>query len=143
MNDETVVIGELEFGDNFSIYEITINPTPTISSLGKCRVEVRGMEGQIPHFHIVSIDGKDFCICIYEAKYFNHNPKTDNDLSSSQQKDLDEWLREPNCKNNKLSNWEFIVITWETMYPYPKCKFPESKKVKTQPNYKKMTKYRP
>ena len=132
-------IGEIEFPDILNEREIGGNDRVNFKNIGKCKIEVYSGEGQVPHFHLNSIDGKfESCICIYSPHYFDHGGKYKDILNSKCRKILDDWLRKDFEKG--LSNWNIIRISWETSNP--ECRFENRKKVKTQPDYTKMDKFK-
>ena len=108
---------------------------PNLKGIGSCRIDVYGGEGDIPHFHITS-ESNNFrtCIKIHSAEYFNHETKYQDQLSGKGARQLNDWLQTENSIfRHNITNWEVIRNMWEASNP--NCKFPESKKVKKQPNY--------
>ena len=113
--------------------QITSKKNPlTIDKLNNCKVYVYGSEGQIPHFHIESEDGKfKSCVCIYSNNYFTHGGKYTNQFSSKQRKEFNEWMSK---------NWNDIKDAWEE--GNPNCNFPEDQKCSTKPHYENMSQYK-
>lgn len=112
-------IGEIDFSN--IIQESTNLNLP---SIGKCSVYVRGNEGPIPHFHLISnsksrVKGNkgnfESCICIYQPLYFNHGGYQDK-LTRKEAILLNNWMKEKvNTKEENLknvSNWGFICTLW-------------------------------
>ena len=81
----------------------------------KANVFVYQNEGNIPHFH-VKFSGNETCICLFEAKYYNHElhhvMMTDNHLFG-----LNVFLmsptKEPNIKRNW---WQYLVNEWVRLH---------------------------
>lgn len=102
----------------------------------KCKVSVYTGEGQIPHFHITAGTDKnkiETCVCIYSNSYFLHGGY-ESTLDTRQLKALRKWLDLPNKNRPNLSNWEYIVFSWEEANK--DCRFPDFNKVKTRPELK-------
>lgn len=121
--NEVFNIGIIDFDEyNFILTEEEIsdnNSRPNFKgSAGKCKVEVYGGEGPIPHFHILKPD-KSFQMCalIYSANYFSHGGKYTDTLNSNQRKILNNWLDEKNKDNNNITNWEAIASKWNNFNP--------------------------
>lgn len=77
-----------------------------------CKIFVYGNEGYIPHFHLKKSDGTESCLCIFEAKYFNHENKhkilTDKELYT-----IDTFMSFfISDGRSKISNWDKIVKMW-------------------------------
>lgn len=82
--------------------------------LGEFKVFVYGDEGKIPHFHLTDHNRNLIaCICLAEPKYFSHGTHHSEKLTNNQQEDLYKFMKKPNKKNPKITNWEFAVKTWE------------------------------
>lgn len=78
------------------------------------KIFVKGQEGEIPHFHLVLSGGKESCICIFEAMYFNHNKKYIT-LDDDKLFGLNVFLMSPTgqtIQDKKLNYWDQIVIEW-------------------------------
>lgn len=119
IDDKNIVIGSPNFGAGY----------------GECVVKVYPNEGQIPHFHIESKDGKfKCCPCIFEPLYFNHGTKTGK-LSSQQRKILNNWLSNPTNKILPTTNWQNIISYWQAL-GNPLTNFPT--KPVNQPDYTKL-----
>lgn len=135
-NAKEVTISTINFDESINESQVGIT---NIRKIGECKIEVYANEGNIPHFHMYNSDRSfDSCICIYSPNYFSHGGKYRSTLSSSQCKLLDTILRSKNELN--VSLWVQIVILWESMNS--QCKFPENRKVKTQPDYTKMVNFK-
>ena len=135
--------GIIIFSDSLNESEINYkNSRIKPKKIGECKVEVYGSEGPIPHFHIYNKD-KSFncCIRIYDNHFFSHGNKYRDILNTSQCRELDEWLRQINDKSLvPMTNWQAIVYMWEAANG--ECKYPESKKVKVQPDYTKINTFK-
>ena len=92
--------------------------------------------------HIYNKDKSfDTCVCIYSNNYFSHGGKYKSKFTSKQCKEFNKWMTELN--NNfdpPTTNWQAIKSLWNVMNP--DCKFPEARKVKTQPQYEGMTNFK-
>lgn len=135
MDNELIYSTYIIFSNTESISEVQItnkrNPL-TIDKLEKCKVAVYASEGQIPHFHIESEDGKfKSCVCIYSNNYFSHGGKYKGQFNSKQRKEFNKWME---------NNWNKIKDAWEE--GNPDCKFPEDQKCKAKPHYENMTQYK-
>lgn len=110
-----------------------------IDTVGECKIEIYSGEGQIPHFHIKNKDrskGKfDCCIMVYSAEYFDHGTHTDK-LTKSQCKQMNEFFKQKDTYNPNKTLWDAMVNYWNASNP--DCKFPNYKKVKSQPDYSKL-----
>ena len=134
-------IGEIEFPSILNEREIGGNDRVNFKNIGKCKIEVYSGEGQVPHFHLNSIDGKfKSCICIYSPHYFDHGGKYKDILNSKCRKVLDDWLRQPHKLAESITIWKSIVLAWEDSNP--RCRFDDKKKVKIQPDYTKMERFK-
>lgn len=139
-NFEYYKIGIIDFTDISSITEEQIQDNRRFNpkSIGQCKINVYPNEGPIPHFHIFNKD-KTFesCIRIYENMYFSHGGKYKDTLNPKQCRQLNEYLKSPSPRLEKITLWEEIMLYWEnaTTYNYPK-------KCKTQPHYENMTLFR-
>ena len=136
MHKHIVNLGYVDFNLLSDEFLLEVSPGKIDNSIiGKCKIEVYGGEGPIPHFHIIGLTKKfECCPCIFQPLYFNHGTKTDT-LTKNQLKILDSWLREPCTKfGGVLTNWEVIVQLWES------CGNPlkNFKLESTQPDYTKM-----
>ena len=114
-----------------------------IKSIGECKIEVYTVnEGQIPHFHLFKKDHSfETCICIYSPNFFSHGGKYRDVLNRKQCKILDEYLRQPTKFSPNISIWESIQIIWESGNQKT-CRFPENRKVYSQPDYSSMTQFK-
>lgn len=114
----------------------TINlDTEDFNSIGECKVYVYSNERITPHFHIISNNGDECCICIYKPLYFNHCDNKNIRLNVKQRKKLNEWLDIPCKAIEKLSNWECIDFAWKIgnrdgIFPH---------KQQSKPNYNYLT----
>ena len=107
--------------------------------IGEVIIRLYCNEGTYPHFHIENKD-KSFecCVCIYEAKYFDHGIHGERRLNSQQRKQLDAFLRskhkEPMIRG---TYWEYIAFMWELNNE----DIPGHRHYKTnkQPDYTKMS----
>lgn len=136
MHKHIVNLGYVDFNLLSDEFLLEVSPGKIDNNIiGKCKIEVYGGEGPIPHFHIIGLTKKfECCPCIFQPLYFNHGTKTDK-LIKNQLKILDLWLREPCTKfGGVLTNWEVIVQLWES------CGNPlkNFKLDSTQPDYTKM-----
>lgn len=132
-----ILLSENDVKINSIVNEVLVDDEkylPNIKGIGSCRIDVYGGEGDIPHFHITGENGKfKTCIKIYSAEYFKHGTKQ-GELSNKGARELNDWLQSENkIAANGNTNWEVIRLMWELSNP--NCRFPESKKVKKQPNY--------
>ena len=117
----TYKVGEIYFSTDY-LNEVNIGdkkafPNFKNSFNGKCTIEVFGDEGEyIPHFHIKSIDRKfSCCIYIFDNRFFEHGKNNDT-LNKKDWKILDTWLRNINTKYQDKTNWETIVMIWDSIY---------------------------
>lgn len=130
---------EIEFSEDINEQEIIGNEPFNPKKIGRCKVMVYGGEGNIPHFHIESLNRTfSTCICIYSNNYFSHGDKYKDEFNSKQRVQLNEWLKQPNPEFIQMSNWEMICVAWDR--GTPDCKFKE--KVNSQPDYTKMTQWK-
>ncbi len=140
-NQVGTLIGKIEF--NSIIDEAKINTDDSYLNLdgpGACNVYVFAKEGANEHFHIKSTNGKfETCVRIYSAQFFCHDDMKHKALSKGNCELLDKWLRLPNYKNPKKSNWQVIKDEWKKNNPDSKYKKPP-KEVFEQPDYTKMEK---
>lgn len=129
MND---IIGYINFSDIILEKQVG-NKINFAGGIGECKIQVYSNEGNIPHFHLDSINGNfSSCICIYSNNYFSHGGKYTNTLTHKKHREeLDNWLR--NTGENGNTNWENIVLLWESRNP--NCKFPKNRKTFIQPDY--------
>lgn len=82
---------------------------------GNYFIYVYDNERNIPHFHIKERTGTfDCCVRLDNADYFSHSNHTDK-LTKSLKKSLIHFLKEPNKKNKKLTNYEACVFGWNLM----------------------------
>lgn len=136
---EVLLVGNIDFEDVFNEQEIGRINT---KSIGECKVEIYPNEGSIPHMHIYNKDKSfDTCVCIYSNNYFSHGGKNKSKFTSKQCKEFNKWMTELN--NNfdpPTTNWQAIKSLWNIMNP--DCKFPGSRKVKTQPHYEDMINFK-
>lgn len=142
--DEVIyLLGSVNFEELFTEQEIeSKNKRFKTKSIGDCKVEIYGGEGAVPHMHVFN-SNKSFeaCICIYSNNYFGHGGKYDDKFSSKQCKEFNEWMSKPNTKfPGQATNWQIAVTLWEVANP--DCKFPENRKVKTQPHYEDMINFK-
>lgn len=141
---EFATVGTIIFNDIIEEKEIVDSARRfKPKSIGECKIEIYPNEGQVPHFHIYNLT-KTFqtCICIYSNNYFSHGGKYKDKFNSRQCEQLNEWLANKN-KNSYvgvITNWAMIEALWNTFNP--ECKFPEYRKVKTQPDYSKMINFK-
>lgn len=134
VDPDVITLGTINFKNILAEREIASNNRFKGRYIGECKVQVYGNEGQIPHFHIESLDKKfDCCVRIYEPYFFQHGTHQDL-LNGYQCKQLDKWLK--NIEKFSNTNWQNIVLTWIGMNP--DCKYPENQKVNNQPNYSNM-----
>lgn len=108
---EPKLIGIIDLSTEVITYKDCVGRINFTNGVGKTKIYVYSGEGTIPHFHIISNDGFECCICIYEALYFNHGSKQSR-LNSKQRKILDDWMGDPSLTNSKLTNWEAIDFAW-------------------------------
>lgn len=137
------LLGTVNFEDLFNEQEIeSKNKRFKSKSIGDCKVEIYGDEGTVPHMHIFNND-KSFeaCVCIYSNNYFAHGGKYTSKFSAKQCKEFNDWMSKINSKShNNMTNWDAAVFLWEVANP--DCKFPENRKVKTQPHYEDMVNFK-
>ena len=88
MSNLTGLIGRCYLGD--IIEEASIGK-PKLQKWGICDIRVNISEGPIPHFHVVGTN-KQCCVCLFEAKYFNHKGAHDYELGPKEMKDLDNFM---------------------------------------------------
>ena len=108
------------------------------------KLEVYSGEGPIPHFHLVSKgendrDKKiDTCICIFEARYFDHGTHVST-LSSKELKVLNEFLKE---QKNPIGGtyWDIIATQWYELNPDNITRYQYINK--KQPDYTHMLGYK-
>lgn len=106
---EVFIIGEIYFGEE-TIME-AYGPI-YLEAIGNCKIYVYGNEGTIPHFHLISENGKfETCICIKEAKYFKHGKKNGT-LTKKQKEELNHFLEQINKKVPDRTNWEATRDAW-------------------------------
>lgn len=139
---ETWELGSIIFPESLVEAEIGAKTRLNVNSIGELKIEVYSGEGDLPHFHLFNSD-KTFesCICIYSANYFPHGGKYKDKLSKGQCELLNKYLKMPNKRLPNISVWEAIVFAWETSNG-DKCRFPNNKKVKVQPDYSVMINYK-
>ena len=138
-NNEVLFAHEIEFSEDINEQEIIGNKSFNPNKIGRCKVLLYGREGNIPHFHIESLNRTfSSCICIYSNNYFSHGDHYKDEFNSKQRIQLNEWLNQPNAEFSKMSNWEMICVAWDR--GTPDCKFKE--KVTTQPDYTEMTQWK-
>lgn len=138
--DNDLILGIISFDD--AVNEASLGET-SFTVIGNCVIKIDSGEGQIPHFHIFGLDTKFLCcVCIYENMYFSHGKYTDTFPGNKQCKQLDKWLNKKATLYDAgdRTNWEFIRDTWEDSNP--NCLFPESRKIKFQPDYTTIRKYK-
>ena len=109
--EEPKLLGSVNLSTEELLYEDCIGRVNLPNGVGECKIYVYSGEGTIPHFHIIPKNDIECCICIYEPLYFNHGNKQGK-LNSKQRKILNEWLKEANYANSKLTNWEGIAYAW-------------------------------
>lgn len=135
--------GIIDFSDH-SIKEHCLSFN--IRDVGECTISVMSDYGHsVPYFYLntnnVDLDMKkvNTSICIYSNEYLQAPSYGADHLTDIQKEILDTWLRSKNDKLlGNITNWEHIVNMWESLNP--DCTYPEEKKVKTQPDYKRMEK---
>lgn len=142
--DEVIyLLGSIDFNDTLFEQEIEDKDKRfKTKSIGPCKVEIYGGEGDVPHMHVFNIN-KTFeaCICIYSNHYFAHGGKYSDKFTSKQSKEFNEWIKQTNSKAPMLaSNWEAAAFLWEVANP--DCRYPKNRKVREQPHYENMTDYR-
>jgi hypothetical protein len=127
-----MLIGEIDFND-INIIESNVGDISLGKKVGLCKIEVRngGNEGPIPYFHIYN-DNFLCCLCIYEARYFDHGIHQDT-LNNNQLKKLDSWFREPYRKGSIITRWEFGEACWKFKSDEEEMRFRITVR---QPNYK-------
>ena len=106
--------------------------------IGEVTIRVYENDNAYPHFHLENKDKSfDCCVCIYEAKYFDHG-RHDRRLNSQQKKQLDEFLRSKHENPHiNYTYWEYIAFMWENgNKDKPGCRH---YKTDIQPDYAKMT----
>ena len=114
ISDEDTYIGTINLFSSELITEATTKTS--IPKIGDCDIIVRGNEGQIPHFHIISKD-KSFesCVCIEQPRYFKHSNKN-GELNRKQRIALNNFLKTKISVSRNfhryITIWEFIVISW-------------------------------
>ena len=136
-------IGTIIFDESINEQEIeNKNNRFKTKSIGECKIEIYSSEGPIPHVHIFNAD-KSFeaCVCLHSNNYFAHGGKYTDKFSSKQCRELNEWMSKINTKVvGNITNWQAAVGFWE--FANPDCKFPENRKVKTQPHYEDMINFK-
>ena len=141
---DNIIVGTILFDDLIEEKNIETNSNKFLNvgkGIGKCKVEIYGNEGIIPHMHIYNDSGFNTCVCLHSANYFSHSGKYKDKFNSNQCKEFNDWLSRPNSNTlGKLSNWEAILSMWTIMNP--DCKFPEYRKVTKQPYYVTMTDFK-
>lgn len=103
----------------------TASLMPYIKDIGKCFIEVFSDEGNnIPHFHIRNEaevnngsekDRFHTCLYIFDNRYFTHKGKMDT-FKKKQMEELNDWLKKPNKRYGKITNWEAIRKIWIDLY---------------------------
>ena len=94
-------------------------------------------EGPVPHFHIISNDGGrefDGCMCIYEAKFFDHGVHT-SILNSKELKLLDAFLRTQYVVSG--TKWDYLSLVWQASNEAMSIKYKKNIKTSVQPDYTK------
>ena len=135
---EVLLVGNIDFEDVFDEQEIGRINT---KSIGECKVEIYPNEGSIPHMHIHNKDKSfDTCICIYSNNYFSHGGKYKSKFTSKQCKEFNKWMSKTNYAVDDMTNWQCTKMIWSIMNP--DYKFPEARKVKTQPHYEDMINFK-
>ena len=129
-----IVIATIDFSDC-----IDESISTNLGTLGRCEIKIYGNEGQIPHFHIKSrTTDKEICVCIFEPKYFNHNPKHTT-LSRKEKNTLNEVLSDTYQYDKSKNLWKAIRDEWiqaNNDHDYEHKK--DAMKV-DKPDYSKMT----
>ena len=137
------LIGTIKFDESINEQELeNKNSRFKTKSIGECKIEIYSSEGAVPHMHVFNSD-KSFeaCICIYSNNYFAHGGKYTDKFSSKQCREFNEWMSKINTKiPGNITNWQGAVGFWE--FANPDCKFPENRKVKTQPHYENMVNFK-
>lgn len=135
---EVLLVGNIDFEDVFDEQEIGRINT---KSIGGCKVEIYPNEGSIPHMHIYNKDKSfDTCVCIYSNNYFSNGGKYKSKFTSNQCKEFNKWMSKTNYAVDDMTNWQCAKMIWSIMNP--DCKFPEARKVKTQPHYEDMINFK-
>lgn len=137
------LLGVINFEDSINEQEIGNKRNKfEPKSIGECKVEIYNGEGAVPHMHVFN-KNKSFeaCVCIYSNNYFAHGGKYADKFTSKQCKEFNEWMKKTNNKApGNLTNWELAANLWEVANP--DCKFPENRKVRTQPHYEDMVNFK-
>ena len=160
------IIEESKFHSNFNYNEITLvgefsidydendllledRKIADIIKSGKktlnYQIYVYSNEGPVPHFHLIETTEKDrdkktdCCICIFEAKYFDHGSHV-SALNNKELKILDSFLRSKN--NTNTSYWQSIVLFWDYSNPDNAKKYPQFRLSTIQPDYTHMVEYK-
>lgn len=134
--EEPKLIGELNLSTEELLYEDCVGRINFSNNIGECKIYVYSNEGTIPHFHIISKNNQESCICIYEPLYFNHGSKVMR-LNSKQRKELDNWLNQLSDVNRSNTNWDIIDIAWKIGNGYEYVP-----KNAEKPNYKNLVNMR-
>lgn len=140
---EFYLLGTINFTNSINEQEVVQkNQRFKTKSIGECKVEIYPNEGPVPHMHVYNND-KSFesCICVYSNNYFAHGGKYTSKFSSKQCREFNEWMKNQNTKfPGNITNWQAVAFAWEIANP--DCKFPENRKVKTQPHYEDMINFK-
>lgn len=86
-----------------------------LPDIGICEVQVCNCEENdlVPHMHIFNQDNSfHTCICIYEAKYYNHTGLLINVFNEWQKEVFIKWLKDKNTICPDESNWESSRFCW-------------------------------
>ncbi len=81
------------------------------STSGIWEVEVYELEGNLPHVHVTTADGKISAPRLDIANYFIHGNKR-YIMSSKERKDFDNFMNEKNKAFPEYTNWEFCAYEW-------------------------------
>lgn len=132
------VIGTIEFKD-VTLEQIV--GSPNLKKMGSTKIHVYGGEGKnIPHFHLISNNGNEICVCIFDNRYFTHGKYTGT-LSSVQRKQLNDWLNEHSIFAPSIDNWEMIRAIWFQSNETPEYISKKFMRIK-QPDYSNIVGYK-
>ena len=111
--DKVTTIGSIELELPNVLNEDKMD-TIDLSKLGKCRIDVYGGEGSVPHIHI---QGKniDTCINLIGDSYFDHGKHTSK-LSGNNEKLIKNWFKKendnPTTKKLAKTMYDLARLNW-------------------------------
>ena len=118
-----------------NIIEDDIHKLEEMSEVGRKNniiIKVFAREGNIPHFHIITTQGKSTCLQFKKNAYFLHGKYTDT-LNNKDLKTVIDILNYKRTELNGLTNWQLAIIGWNMNNPDKNKQLPLDLKM---PSYK-------